>query len=182
MPAYRGARREMVITADPSKVVERDQIVRGEVEVWAAEKRDGDNRVINQSERWIIECKIAVAPRPATLSVPEMGAAGALVMRIKKNAPSQRTVVFANTGEQPAEISLGTQGLSGLAVEPARLTVPASGTATVTLSVPGDGVLAGKTEQEAALMASSNGRVLITVPILLRAASLMDSLKSLLGR
>jgi serine/threonine protein kinase len=136
MPQFRGQKRDMVVVADPGKIKERNALVHGIVEVFAAEKRDSSNHVISPAERLYIDCSIVVAPSPAKIAIaPPVDDDGAHILRIRKGMESSVSLTVQNLGETTAEIKVSVPDGVGLTVAPDKLTLVGESTAKVTLTV-----------------------------------------------
>ena len=125
MPPFRGQKRDMVVVADPSKIKDRDKLVRGEIEVWSAEKRDDSNHVMSPSEKLYIDCTIIVAPRPAkVVLLPPADGDLEYVLRVRKGLESSISLHVSNTGENTADVKVTLPENSGLTATPAAFSLP----------------------------------------------------------
>jgi serine/threonine protein kinase len=136
MAQFRGQKRDMVVVADPLKVQERDKIARGAIEVWSAEKRDKDNKLISASERLYIECTIVVSPMPAKLVLlPASEEEPGYIMRVRKGAGSSVTLHVSNAGEKMVDVKTVLPEDSGLSAEPTSISLAGRSKASIQLTL-----------------------------------------------
>ena len=182
MPAFRGSKRDMVIVADPSKVKERNQLVRGTIEVWAAEKRDADNKTVNKSEKLYIDCTIIVPPSPArlVLAQPPTDGEPGYILRFRKGADSAVAFAVNNTGESTAEIRVSLPDGSGLTVAPDFVSLPAGASAQITVTAPGTADL--KQDSVIPVKLVPTGGQTVETSVILRATSIVDGFRGLFKR
>lgn len=184
MPKFRGQKRTVVLTADPSKISERGQIVWGQVEVTTKDQLDEDGNLIGKGDRWLINCAVTVLSRPAALVVPELqGAGDKLSLLVRKGVEAKLSFTIANKGEQPGQAELAGPESPALQIEPKAVCLAGGESATITVTVPPAESAAMNSDTEVTITVELNGKPRHAIPLVIRPQSSLDFLKSrLLGR
>jgi serine/threonine protein kinase len=182
MPAFRGAKRDMIVTADPSKITERNQVVRGTIEVWAAEKRDRDNHVINASEKWFIDCTVLVSPTPANLVLSELPSDGepGYILRLRKGIDSSTSFAVTNRGETPTSVWTHVADAPGVTALPASFALAPGESMQVVVTAAANSEMKADTAVNITVNPQMGQSLHATV--VLRSGSFVDGLRGLFKR
>jgi serine/threonine protein kinase len=136
MPQFRGQKRDMVVAVDPSKVKQRNQLVRGSIEVWMSEKRDENNKIITPAEKELIECTVFIAPTAAklTFAQPLSDDGQGYVLRLRKGVESSVALIVGNSGDAAADAQVRLPDLPGISASPSQVIVDGNSTAQIVVT------------------------------------------------
>lgn len=188
--SFKDARRDIAVQPNLSKIVERDQLVTGRLEINSADQRNADGEIVSTGDRWFIECSLNVIPHPARFVVSQQADASdaPITLTARKGQLAVGTFEIKNLGERAADYTLqngdtrtGSPALPqlDLTLTPTAGTLTAHQAQTITIQV-ATGDLPTTTHKTAVTIRTSAGQTL-TIPLTVRVLSQLDYWKSKMG-
>lgn len=188
---FTGNHQEVTVTADLSKIPERNKLIVGRLDISSDDQHDSEGSVI-AGDKWMIEGSLIVLPMPGQIQVSERLTAGdpPISLSGRKGQTLHGQFHLHNRGEVAVEFGIGqaldtTTGgvgkpIEGLQASPAEGTLAPGQSLPIAVSVPTASLPAG--EYPAALAVRTPSRQNQIVPLSLHVLSPLNYVFAKLGR